>query len=154
MPKLRPGDPAPDFTLPDQSGQPVSLSSYRGRKVLVYFYPKALTGGCTAQACGLRDVAAEVGDTAIVGISPDKPSLQARFDQKYGLGFPLLSDPDHAVADAYGVWGEKSMYGKKYMGIIRSAFFVDEDGKVAEAWYKVSPKDTAPNLLKVLSAAG
>ncbi|MDQ3978196.1 MAG: thioredoxin-dependent thiol peroxidase [Actinomycetota bacterium] len=154
MPKLRPGDPAPDFTLPDQSGQPVSLSSYRGRKVLVYFYPKALTGGCTAQACGLRDVAAEVGDTAIVGISPDKPSLQARFDQKYGLGFPLLSDSDHPAADAYGVWGEKSMYGKKYMGIIRSAFLVDEDGKVAEAWYKVSPKDTAPNLLKVLSAAG
>jgi peroxiredoxin Q/BCP len=154
MPKLRPGDPAPDFTLPDQSGQPVSLSSYRGGKVLVYFYPKALTAGCTAQACALRDVAAEVGDTAIVGISPDKPSLQARFDEKYGLGFPLLSDPDHAVADAYGVWGEKSMYGKKYMGIIRSAFLVDEDGKVAEAWYKVSPKDTAPNLLKALSAAG
>ena len=154
MTTLQPGDPAPDFTLPDQSGQPVSLSSYRGRKVLLYFYPKALTGGCTAQACGLRDVAADVGATAIVGISPDKPSLQAKFDQKYGLGFPLLSDPDHTVADTYGVWGDNSMYGKKYMGIIRSAFLIDEEGKVAEAWYKVSPKDTAPNLVKALSGAG
>jgi peroxiredoxin Q/BCP len=152
MATLQPGDPAPDFALPDQSGQPVALSSFRGRKVLLYFYPKAMTGGCTAQACGLRDVAGEVGDTVIVGISRDKPSLQAKFDQKYGLGFPLLSDADHAVADAYGTWGEKSMYGKKYMGIIRSAFLVDEEGKVAEAWYKVSPKDTAPNLLRALAA--
>ena len=143
MARLQPGDPAPDFELPDQSGKPVSLSSYRGRKVLVYFYPKADTTGCTTQACGLRDAAPDLGGTAVLGISPDKPAAQARFDTKYGLGFPLLSDPDHAVADAYGTWGEKSMYGKKYMGIIRSAFLVDEEGKVAEAWYKVSPKDTA-----------
>jgi peroxiredoxin Q/BCP len=150
---LKPGDPAPDFTLPDQSGKPVTLSSFRGRKVLVYFYPKADTPGCTTQACGLRDVAADVGDAAILGISPDKPAKQARFDTKYGLGFPLLSDPDHAVAEAYGTWGEKNMYGRTYMGIIRSAFLIDEDGTVAEAWYKVSPKDTAANLLKALANA-
>ncbi|MFP5316880.1 MAG: thioredoxin-dependent thiol peroxidase [Acidimicrobiia bacterium] len=147
---LRPGDPAPGFALPDQSGNTVELAGFWGRKVLVFFYPKALTSGCTAQACGLRDVAADVGGTAIVGISPDKPSLQARFDEKHGLGYPLLSDPDHAVADAYGVWGEKSMYGKKYMGIVRSAFLVDEDGRIAHAWYKVSPADTAANLVKAL----
>jgi peroxiredoxin Q/BCP len=148
---LKPGDKAPDFTLPDQSGEPLSLSSYRGRKVLVYFYPKADTPGCTAQSCGLRDVAAQVGGTAILGISPDPPKKQAKFDTKYGLGFPLLSDPDHAVAEAYGTWGEKSMYGKKYMGIIRSAFLIDEDGTVVQGWYKVSPKDTATNLLAALS---
>jgi peroxiredoxin Q/BCP len=152
MAHLQPGDPAPDFALPDQTGETVSLSSFRGRKVLVYFYPKADTSGCTAQACGLRDVAADVGDAAILGISPDAPAKQARFDTKYGLGFPLLSDPEHAVAEAYSTWGEKSMYGKKYMGIIRSAFLVDEEGMVAQAWYKVSPKDTAPNLLAALSA--
>jgi peroxiredoxin Q/BCP len=121
--------------------------------VLVYFYPKTDTAGCTAQACGLRDVVADVGETAILGISPDKPQKQARFDTKYGLGFPLLSDPDHAVAEAYGTWGEKNMYGRTYMGIIRSAFLIDEDGTVAEAWYKVSPKDTAANLLKALASA-
>jgi peroxiredoxin Q/BCP len=98
----------------------------------------------------MRDIADQVGDTAIVGISPDKPEKQARFDAKHGLGFPLLADTDHAVAEAYGVWAEKSMYGKKYMGIVRSAFLVDEDGRIAEAWYKVSPADTATNLLAVL----
>ena len=152
MPQLQPGDAAPAFTLPDQSGNPVSLSDFKGRKVLVFFYPKADTSGCTAQACGLRDVAPDVGETAIVGISPDKPSAQSRWDAKYGLGFPLLSDPDHAVAEAYGTWGEKNMYGRKYMGIIRSAFLVDEDGTIAQAWYKVSPADTAANLLRALSA--
>jgi peroxiredoxin Q/BCP len=153
MPTLSPGDPAPAFALPDQDGTTVSLSDYKGRKVLIFFYPKANTSGCTAQACGLRDVAADVGDTAILGISPDKPSAQSRWDAKYGFGFPLLSDPAHAVADAYATWGEKSMYGKKYMGIIRSAFLVDEDGNIAEAWYKVSPKDTATNLLRALEAS-
>ena len=149
---LRPGDLAPPFALPDQAGNTVSLSDYRGRKVLVYFYPKANTPGCTTQSCALRDVAGEVGDTAIVGISPDPPARQARFDEKYGLGFPLLADQDHAVAEAYGAWGERSMYGKKYMGIIRSAFLIDEQGRVARAWPKVSPKDTAPNLLAALAA--
>jgi peroxiredoxin Q/BCP len=150
---LKPGDPAPEFALPDQAGQTVSLSSLRGRKVLVYFYPKADTSGCTAQACGLRDVAADVGDTAILGISPDPARAQARFDAKYGLGFPLLSDPDHAVAAAYGAWGEKRMYGRTYDGIIRSAFLVDEEGRIVQAWYKVSPKATAPNLLAALAEA-
>ena len=147
---LAPGDPAPDFSLSTRRGTPCSLSGFAGRKVLVYFYPRADTPGCTAQSCGLRDVAGTVGDTAIVGISPDKPAKQAKFDTKYGLGFPLLADQDHAVAEAYSAWGQKSMYGKKYMGIIRSAFLIDEDGQVSEAWYKVAPKDTAANLLAAL----
>jgi peroxiredoxin Q/BCP len=120
--------------------------------VLVYFYPKADTPGCTTQACELRDASDRIGDTAVLGISPDPPSRQAKFDQKYGLGFPLLADEDHAVAEAYSVWGEKKNYGRTYMGIMRSAFLVDEKGKIEQAWYKVSPKDTAKNLLEALSA--
>ena len=147
---LQPGDKAPAIALLDQSGEKVKLSDFKGRKVLVFFYPKASTPGCTTQACGLRDIAGEIGDTAIIGISPDKPAAQAKFDDKHGLGFPLLADEDHAVADAYGVWGEQSMYGKKYLGIIRSAFLVDEKGTIEQAWYKVSPKDTAGNLVKSL----
>jgi peroxiredoxin Q/BCP len=149
---LEPGDKAPTFTLLDQNGDKVKLSDFKGRKVLAYFYPKADTPGCTAQSCGLRDILGEVGDTVILGISPDKPAKQAKFDQKYGLGFPLLADEDHAVAEAYGVWAEKSMYGRKYFGIVRSAFLIDEKGKIAEAWYKVSPADTPKNLLKALAA--
>jgi len=128
--------------------------SLKERKVLhlIYFYPKADTPGCTKQACGLRDAAPQIGDTAVIGISPDPPERQVKFDQKYGLGFPLLADEDHAVAEAYGVWGEKSMYGRKYMGIVRSAFLVDENGKIAEAWYKVSPADTTTKLLHSLRA--
>jgi peroxiredoxin Q/BCP len=118
--------------------------------VLVYFYPRADTPGCTTQACGLRDVLGQVGDTAVLGISPDKPAAQARFDAKYSLGFPLLSDPDKATAQAWGAFGEKKMYGKVSQGIIRSAFLVDEDGKIAEAWYKISPKDTPTKLLAAL----
>jgi thioredoxin-dependent peroxiredoxin len=150
---LKPGDKAPAISLKDQSGKAVKLSGFKGRKVLVYFYPKADTPGCTTQACGLRDILGQIGDTAVVGISPDPPAKQAKFDTKYGLGFPLLADEDHSVAEAYGVWGEKSMYGRKYMGIERSAFLVDEKGKLAEVWYKVSPKDTPTNLLKALEAA-
>jgi peroxiredoxin Q/BCP len=149
---LKPGDKAPAISLKDQSGQTMKLSSFKGRKVLVYFYPKADTPGCTTQACGLRDILGQIGDTAVVGISPDPPGRQAKFDTKYGLGFPLLSDEDHAVAEAYGVWGEKSNYGRKYMGIQRSAFLIDEKGKLADVWYKVSPKDTPTNLLKALEA--
>jgi peroxiredoxin Q/BCP len=154
MSPLKPGDKAPAIALEDQSGTKVKLTDFKGRKVLVYFYPKADTPGCTTQACGLRDAreAKEIGDTVVLGISPDKPAAQAKFDTKYSLGFPLLSDPDHAVADAYGAWGEKSMYGKKYMGIIRSAFLVDEKGKIAQAWPKISPKDTPLNLRKALEA--
>jgi peroxiredoxin Q/BCP len=150
---LKPGDKAPDFTLLDQYGEPFTLSkSLKQRKVwhLIYFYPKADTPGCTAQACGLRDIAPQIGDTVVLGISPDKPAKQAKFDTKYTLGFPLLADEDHAVAEAYDVWKEKSMYGRKYMGIERSAFLVDEKGKLAEVWYKVSPKDTSANLLRSL----
>ncbi|MGI8661730.1 MAG: thioredoxin-dependent thiol peroxidase [Acidimicrobiales bacterium] len=152
---LKPGDKAPDFTLPDQNGEPFSLSkSLKARKVwhLVYFYPKADTPGCTTQACGLRDVLPDVRGTVVLGISPDKPGKQKRFDDKYGLGFPLLADEDHAVAEAFDVWTEKSMYGRKYMGILRSAFLVDEKGKIAEAWYKISPKDTATNLVRSLGS--
>ena len=150
--QLKPGDKAPAISLPDQDGTTTKLTGFKGRKVLVYFYPKADTPGCTAQACGLRDIAGQVGDTAIVGISPDAPSKQKKFDAKYGLGFPLLSDPAHTVAEAYDVWKEKSMYGRKYMGIERSAFLIDEKGKIEQAWYKVSPKDTPTNLLKALEA--
>jgi peroxiredoxin Q/BCP len=144
------GTKAPAFTLLDQDGQKVRLSSFAGRKVLVYFYPKADTPGCTTQACGLRDILGDIGDTVVLGISPDQPEKLKKFDAKYTLGFPLLSDPEHETAEKYGVWGEKSMYGKKYMGIVRSAFLVDEKGKVAEAWPKISPKDTPTNLLKAL----
>jgi len=149
---LKPGDKAPDFTLLDQTGEKVKLSSFKGAKVLVYFYPKADTPGCTQQACGLRDARAAggTGDTVVLGISPDPPAKQQKFDTKYDLGFPLLADEDHAVAEAYEVWAEKSMYGRKYMGIVRSAFLVDEKGKVEQAWYKVSPKATAENLVKSL----
>jgi peroxiredoxin Q/BCP len=149
---LQPGDKAPDFALLDQNENQVKLSDLRGHKVLVYFYPKADTPGCTKQACGLNDVLGEVGDAVILGISPDKPSKQAKFAQKYGLGFQLLSDPDHATAEAFDVWKEKSMYGRTYMGIERSAFLVDERGKVVDAWYKISPADTPKNLLAALSA--
>jgi peroxiredoxin Q/BCP len=149
---LKPGDKAPDFTLLDQDGNEVSLSRQAGHKVLVYFYPKADTPGCTTQACGLRDILGDIGDTRVLGISPDKPAKQKKFDDKYSLGFPLLADEDHSVAEAYGAWGEKSMYGRTYMGIIRSAFLVDEAGLVADAWPKISPKDTPKNLLKALGA--
>jgi peroxiredoxin Q/BCP len=144
---LQPGERAPDFSLVDQAGHEVRLSGFEGRKVLVYFYPKADTPGCTTQACGLRDVLGDVGDTVVIGISPDAPDKQARFDAKYSLGFPLLSDQDHTTAEAFGVWAEKSMYGKKYMGIVRSAFLIDEKGNLAEVWYKISPKATADRLL-------
>jgi peroxiredoxin Q/BCP len=147
---LETGAPAPAFALLDQTGTEVSLDGFKGRKVLVYFYPKADTPGCTTQACGLRDILGDVGDTAVIGVSPDKPEKQAKFDAKYGLGFPLLSDPDHRTAQAFGVWVEKSMYGRKYLGVERSAFLVDEDGNLAEVWYKISPKDTPTNLIRAL----
>ncbi len=151
---LSAGEKAPTFTLVDQSGAKVKLSDFKGRKVLVYFYPRADTPGCTTQACGLRDILGDIGDTAVLGISPDTPTRQAKFDQKYGLGFPLLADEDHSVAEAYGVWAEKSNYGRKYMGIVRSAFLIDEKGKLADVWYKISPKDTPKNLLAALAAQG
>ena len=149
---LHAGDQAPDFTLTDQDGRSLTLSeSLQQRRIphLVYFYPKADTPGCTTQACELRDIRDDV-DVQIIGISPDPPEKQKKFDEKHSLGFALLSDPDHAVAEEYGAWGEKSMYGKKYMGIIRSAFLIDGNGHVAEAWPKISPKDTPKKLLQAL----
>lgn len=149
---LQAGKKAPKIELLDQNGKPFSLAKLGKKKVLIYFYPKADTPGCTAQSCGLRDIASDIGRTAIVGISPDKPEKQKKFDDKYELGFPLLSDVDHTVAEAFCVWKEKSMYGRKYMGIERSAFLI-QDGVILEAWYKISPADTPKNLLKALGKA-
>ena len=148
---LAAGDRAPAFHLADQNGDKLRLSSYKGRKVLVYFYPKADTPGCTTQSCELSAIKDDIGDTAIVGISPDQPEKLKKFDEKYSLGFTLLSDPDHVTAEKYGVWGEKVNYGRKYMGIIRSAFLINEKGKISHAWPKISPKDTPKKLLKALA---
>ncbi|MFZ9628807.1 MAG: peroxiredoxin [Ilumatobacteraceae bacterium] len=160
---LTAGMTAPPIALPDQHGQSFDLASLRGRRVLVFFFPKANTPGCTQQACALRDVlagsagnwgdgvpAAVLGTTAVVGVSPDGPAAQAKFDAKYGLGYPLLCDIDHAVAEAYGVWKEKSLYGKKYMGIERSAFLIGADGVIEHAWYTISPAATPVRLLEAL----
>jgi peroxiredoxin Q/BCP len=149
---LKAGDKAPAFALPDQTGAIHTLGDYKGRKLLIYFYPKADTPGCTTQSCSVRDARHGLGKEGVdvVGISPDKPATQQKFDNKYSLGFPLLADEDHAVAEAFGVWSEKSMYGRKYMGIVRSAFLIDQQGKIVEAWYAVSPKDTVPGALAVL----
>ena len=141
---------APDFTLPRDGGGTVTLSDLRPGKVVVYFYPKADTPGCTQQSCGLRDIADQIGRTAIIGISPDLPAKQLKFDEKYELGFPLLSDADNKVAKAYKVWKKKSMYGREYMGIERSAFLIGADGTILKAWYKISPKDTPAKLLEAL----
>ncbi len=152
MAKLEPGDAAPDFTLEDQLGKSVSLGDFKGRKLLVYFYPKADTPGCTTQSCAVgqsRETLDGLGADA-VGISPDTPDRQKRFDEKFELGFPLLADVDHSVAEAFGVWGAKKNFGKEYEGIIRSSFLIDETGKIEVAWYKVSPKDTVPKAIAAL----
>jgi peroxiredoxin Q/BCP len=156
MAQLSVGKTAPAFTLLDQKGEKVKLSDFKGQRVVVYFYPKADTPGCTTQSCELRDHRKELTklNAVILGISPDAPAKQLKFDQKYKLGFPLLSDEDHKVAEKWGVWGEKSMYGKKYLGIIRSAFVIDEKGKVAATFYKVSPKDTVPKAKAALAELG
>ncbi len=137
--RLVPGDPAPDFTLPDADGNEVSLSDYRGRKVIVYFYPAASTPGCTKQACDFRDSLADLGEAGldVIGISPDKPAKLAEFRDNEGLTFPLLSDPDKAVLSAWGAFGEKKMYGKTVTGVIRSTFVVDADGRIEVAQYNV-----------------
>jgi peroxiredoxin Q/BCP len=154
MAHLNIGDPAPDFILAEQEGKTVKLSDFMGKKLLLYFYPKADTPGCTKQACQIRDARTELADlgVAAVGISPDKPGAQKKFDGKYGLGFPLLSDSDHAAAQAYGAWGEKVMYGKKSQGIIRSSFLIDENGKILGAWYKVKPENTVPLAQEALAS--
>ena len=155
MAELKPGDEAPGFSLLDQSGKKVKLSDFQGRKLLVYFYPRADTPGCTKQACSLRDHRQDLVGLGldIVGISPDPPEQQKKFDEKYGLGFPLLSDVDHEAAEAWGAWGEKSMYGRKSEGVIRSSFLVDEGGKISRAWYRVKPEDTYAKAAEALATA-
>jgi thioredoxin-dependent peroxiredoxin len=150
--RLTPGDQAPDFTLPDADGNPVSLSSYRGRQVIVYFYPAAMTPGCTKEACDFRDRQPDLAgaDTAVLGISPDKPEKLAKFRDQEKLTFPLLSDPDHAVEEAYGAYGEKMMYGKKSVGVIRSTFVINPDGTVAQAQYAVKATGHVERLLRDL----
>jgi peroxiredoxin Q/BCP len=147
MMKLKIGDTAPPFELAAQDAKTVRLSDFAGKKVLVYFYPKADTPGCTAQACSVRDSAEPLKNAGVValGISPDTPEAQKKFDEKHRLGFQLLSDPDHKTADAYGVWG------KSIFGITRSSFLIDEQGKIIGAWSPVSPSDTVPNALKTLA---
>jgi peroxiredoxin Q/BCP len=137
--RLEPGDTAPDFTLPDADGREVSLSSHRGQRVIVYFYPAAMTPGCTKQACDFRDSLADLAkqDIVVLGISPDAPAKLAKFREKEALTFPLLSDADRAVMQAYGAYGEKKMYGKVSVGVIRSTFVIDADGKIEKAQYGV-----------------
>ncbi len=147
---LKTGDKAPALSLLDQNSKKVSLKDFASKKVLLYFYPKADTPGCTVQSCLLRDIRKDIGKTAIIGVSPDEPAKQLKFDKKFDLGFTLLADTEHKVAKAYKVWKKKSMYGREYMGIERSAFLIDEKGKILHAWYKVSPKDTPLNLLEAL----
>ncbi len=152
MKELKAGDSAPEFSLQDQDGNIQKLSGHKGRKVLIYFYPKALTPGCTTQSCEVNTAREDFSSLGadVIGISPDPPEKQKKFAGKYGLEFPLLSDGDHQTAEAYGVWREKSMYGKKYMGILRSAFLVDEKQKIIRAWYKIKPSDTVPEAKKEL----
>ena len=147
---LKEGSLAPDIELLDQHEKKFSLKKLSKRTVLVYFYPKADTPGCTQQSCGLRDIADQIGKTVIVGISPDKPAKLWKFDEKYSLGFTLLSDDTNAVAKKYKVWKKKSMYGREYMGIERSAFLINGKGEIVHAWYKISPKDTPLRLLESL----
>ena len=148
------GKKAPEFTLPADDGSEVSLSDFRGKKVLIYFYPKDDTPGCTTQACDLRDRMPDLkAEGAIVlGISPDSVKSHQKFKKKFGLNFPLLADEDHEVAEMYGAWGEKNLYGVKSMGIIRSSFLIDEEGRVAEEWRKVKAKEHADWLMEKLRA--
>ena len=150
--RLAPGDPAPDFTLHDADDKPVSLSDYRGKRVVVYFYPAASTPGCTKQACDFRDNLAELNDAGleVLGVSPDKPATLAKFRDKEGLTFPLLSDPDREVLTAWGAFGEKKMYGKTVTGVIRSTVVVDADGRIEEAQYNVRATGHVAKLRKDL----
>jgi thioredoxin-dependent peroxiredoxin len=149
---IQQGDQAPDFTLPDQQGNPVTLSSLQGKTVVLYFYPKADTPGCTTQACGIRDHRSdyESADAVVLGVSPDPVKPIAAFDEKYGLGFPLLADENHEVAEAYGVWVEKSKYGRTYMGNERTTFLIAPDGTVKEVFRNVKPAEHDELVLGVL----
>ena len=152
--RLAPGDTAPDFTLPDADGKPVSLSDYRGRRVIVYFYPAASTPGCTKQACDFRDNLAELGDAGldVIGISPDEQAKLVKFRDTEGLTFPLLSDVDKEVLTAWGAFGEKQMYGKTITGVIRSTFVIDAQGSVDKALYNVRATGHVAKLLRELPA--
>ena len=140
--RLEPGDAAPDFSLTDDQGQTVSLSDFAGSTLVLYAYPAAMTPGCTTQACDFRDSldALNAAGVKVVGISPDKPEKLAKFRERDALTFPLISDPDHAVLEEYGAWGEKNLYGKKYVGVIRSTFVINGDGKIEQAMYNVKAK--------------
>ena len=140
-PMVEKGDFAPDFELPDQHGNPVRLSGLKGKAIVLYFYPKADTPGCTTQACGVRDHRADYDNAGavVLGVSPDPVKMVKAFDDKYGLAFPLLADADHSVAEAYGVWGQKSMYGRKYMGVERTTFVIGPDGVIQEVFRRVKP---------------
>ena len=152
MPRLEAGEPAPAFTLPDADGKPVGLVDFAGKRVIVYFYPAASTPGCTTQACDFRDelLALQAAGYAVVGISPDAPAKLARFRDNQSLTFPLLSDPEHTTLEAYGAWGEKSMYGKKRVGVIRSTVVVGTDGAVEVAQYNVKATGHVAKLLRDL----
>ena len=152
MTTLGPGDPAPAFSLSDQRGETVRLDGFRGRRLLVYFYPEADTPGCTTQSCDVRDHRKDLAGIGVevVGVSPDAPEAQLAFDRKYGLGFPLLADEDHAVAEAWGVWRRPRADGRASTEITRSAFLVDERGLIERAWYGVKPAETVPNALAAL----
>ena len=155
---IKEGQPAPDFELPDQAGEPVRLSDFRGRKVVLYFYPKASTPGCTTQACGIRDHQADYSSVGavVLGVSPDPVKAIKKFSEKQHLNFELLADEDHEVTEAYGVWVEKSMYGKTYWGAARTTFVIDEDGVVRKVIKKVKPEthdDEVLAALRELSAA-
>jgi thioredoxin-dependent peroxiredoxin len=152
---LEPGDPAPDFTLPDQNGDPITLSQLRGKRVVLYFYPKADTPGCTVQACGVRDRRADydAAGAVVLGVSPDPIKSVSKFDQKFGLGFTLLADEHHEVAEQYGVWVEKSMYGRKFMGNERTTFVISPDGVIEEILRNVKPAEHDDLVLGALAGA-
>lgn len=156
MVQLRVGDEAPSFCLRDQDGGTVCLEDCRGRRLLLYFYPKADTPGCTAQACSVRDALEELAEAGVtpIGVSPDQPDRQRTFDTRHALGFPLLSDPDCFVARNYGAWGRKSLYGRTYEGVVRSSFLIDENGRILQAVYRVRPRETVPNARKALESLG
>ncbi len=150
---LEPGTPAPDFTLPDQDGNTVTLADLKGKNVVLYFYPKADTPGCTTQACGVRDHQAEYAglDAVVLGVSPDSPTKIKKFVEKYELGFTLLGDESHEVAEAYDVWVEKSMYGKTYMGMERTSYVIGPDGVIKEVFRKVKPAEHDQKVLAALA---